>query len=519
MRKGFELAIAMLLVASTAVAVQLLVESGDDMLIQGSNYVARVNLKSGTFAFNNLLTIPMYPIAKSRESAAKPLAPSTGKLTVGVKVPSFAVEYPENFAGSVYVSSKVTFSEDYVQHEITVENTHESEEQAADVEILPTDNGTFYIFAPYKRIPDAKYITISPVGELEKGQVMVVSFDNEKPSVEQAQEINQKINFDKVLSWTLKLSAKQKQTLSLKYLAGYVTDEKLLEANPFKPPASKQYLLNTETDPALLVTNIESVSEIVPATPATATGVDILEAYKKVLDESPDTTTSESTLSSIAFDLKAVADKVKTKTPLDSFEKALAFREMTKLKGLPAELHIGEKGGNYYAWAVAYVGATSFTYDPAKKKGTYRELYVEPQPGQCKGDDPYSCPWSGGIRTDLLCIGEFCTSAFIIIGVFVLMFIAVVAVVNYKTDLVYRMLGVKKGAGVLRQDRLEGAYNIIDEKYVPKTPLEQSVWNAMRRRGGVFKVDDYVSETGFSDVLVKSAVETLSEIGIIRKRF
>lgn len=507
---------SVLLFIAMASALTMVVETTDGTVaLSSSSMLVKINSDQNWMEINGVLKVPMFPTVISKGSIVKPSIPQESKLTPNQKITSYTLSYPENFAGDVFASVNIEVREDYISQIINLENTGDAELNI-DLEILPLNTGTYYVFAPYKRDNTANYLLISPAYANEKAEGVIIAFDTIRPTFDQPQEINSKNSFVRTLAWNIPLAAGEKKSISLKYEPGYVNDEALLVNNKYNVPYSKQYILNTQSNPLFVVTGAGASTKIKPAVSETATGVDVLELFKQTMDAIPNTATSESTLATLAVDLQ---EAVKNReNGLDSVQKALLFQEMCRRQGIPAELYVGWKGTNYYAWAVAFIGTKGYTYDPAGKASQYTMVYKEPEPTNCRGD-LYTCPWAKGIRTDLFCIGPICVPGNLLLAFFVLGLIIVFAIFQYKTDIIYKIVGIKTGGSSLFQDQIDGTYEIINENYLPQNPLEQAVWDSLRRRAGSFKSADYVIDTGFSDVLVKSTIEKLEEIGVIKRKY
>lgn len=511
MRRIFSL----LLIVALCSAMNMVVQTQDGtMVLSSPSMVTKVNTEQNILGISGILTVPMFPTIKSKGTQIAVSIPQVTEFSAGGSLPDFTVSYPENFAEDVFASVEIDIQDEYIGQLITVENSGESDLNV-EIEVLPLESGKFYVFAPYKRDPNSNYLWISPELADERAEGIVVAFDTERPTFDQPQEINPKTNFVRVLAWNVPLAAGESRTIGIKYRPGYINEESLLEGNPYSASFSKQYILHTDSDALFTIEGEGSSAEIKPEIDETATGTDVLQAFKKTLDSVADTPTSESTLSTLNVDLNEAINKIET--GLSSIEKSLLFREMSRMQGIPSEMLVGYKDGNYYAWTVSYLGTSKFTYDPVGKSGEYSLVYIEPETANCR-DDLYACPWAGGIRTDLFCVGPICLSAYLLIGLFVLVLIVVFAVFQYKPDLIYRITGVKPGGQELIEDGLDGAYDIVNEKFIAKDPIEERVWDALRRRGGMFKSKDYASETGFSEVLLKSTIEELIEREIIKRR-
>ncbi len=505
---------SLLMMIAVASALTMVVETSDGTdVLTSSSMAVKINPTQNYMDINGILKIPMFPTVTSKGEVVQESIPQTPELIANAKTTSYSVTYPENFAGDVFASVDIEIREDYVSHVITLENSGELEINV-DIELLPTNTGTYYIFAPYKREPNSNYLWISPALANERAEGLVVSFDTLRPTFDQPQEINVKSKFVRTLAWNVPLAPGERKSIGMKYRPGYINDETLMEGNKYTSSFSNQYILHTQSDALFEITGVGASDTIKPVVSSTLTGTDVLDLFKNTLDTIPNTATSESTLATLEVDLnKAVTER---DNGLNSIEKALLFREMCRKHGLPAQIQVGIKGNNYYAWAIAYVGSSGITFDPAKKASSYTRVYLEPDIANCR-DDIYKCPWSGGIRTDLFCVGPLCVSANILIALFALTLIIVFVVFQYKTELVYKIAGIKTNEDSMVIDELEGAYTIVNENYLPKDPLEQAVWDAIRRRAGSFKTEDYVVETGFSEVLVKGAIEKFREKGLIKK--
>ncbi|MCD6523227.1 MAG: hypothetical protein J7K68_05805, partial [Candidatus Diapherotrites archaeon] len=439
--------------------------------------------------------------------------PTEPDVHVGDTLSVYTVDFSEGFGNNVYVSSTLALERDYIQQIITIENTDEREEKPVEIELLPRGNGVYYLFNPMAKTTRARYYAISPSGYKERGYNLIVTFDTFVPSYPQIREINLKSNFIRVFSWNVKLAPKKKEVIVLKYNVGYITDETLLENATYSIPLSKQYLLNAEIRPLVNVVNADALSKIAPNVAGIVSSQDAINGIITVLDGIPDIEIAGSELKT-EIDGKAVIGR--RDIGLTSIEKAVIYRELCRGFGVPTELRIGEHNGKYYAWAVSYVGVNVITYDPAGKKSKFRQLYSEPVPLICKSKSLYECPWSGGIRPDVLCIGTFCMSAYILIGAVVLIVILLFVIFQYKTEYLYPLLGVKRGKPIVKEEKLKGTYKIL-KKFSPNTPLEESVWNELKRRHGIFSPDEFERVTGFSKILVNSVIEDLIQKGVIKK--
>ncbi len=505
---------SLLLIVALCSAMSMVVKTEDGTAVLSSpSLTVKLNSRQNLMDIGGTLSVPMFPIVKSKGVTIKASTPKETPFRAGEEVSSYGLSYPENFGGDVFASVDIEATDSYVSQVIHLDNNGEKA-LTVEVSINPTNGGPYYIFAPYKRNPSSSYLWFSPPLAKERADGVVATFDRVRPTFDQPKEINLKDSLAQVLSWNLQLAAGEKKDISIKYASGYVNNETLLEGDPYSPSYSKQYLLNTDSEPLFKIEGAGASSSIKPSLDKTATGTDALDAFKQVLDSIASTPTSESTLATLNVNLNDAVKK--SGLGLDSIEKALLFREMSRSQGIPCGIVVGYKGGNYYAWAVAYLGLSKFTYDPAGKMRDYKVVYTEPEPPNCRGD-MYSCPWSAGLRTGMVCLGPICFSAYILIAALAIVAIAVFAVFQYKTDVVYKMMGLQKGKKAIIKDKINGSYAIVNEKFIPNGPLESLVWNALRRRGGAFDSAGYATETGFSEVLVKSAIEKLVERGIIRR--
>ncbi|MCK4327953.1 MAG: hypothetical protein KAW41_05835 [Candidatus Diapherotrites archaeon] len=507
---------SLLMILAMASALTVVVETASgDVVLSSPNIAAKVNIANNRLDIAGVLTVPMFPTIKSKGQPVPVSIPQVTGTAVGGKTNTYIVNYPENFAEDIFGSASVEVNDDYVEQVISLENSGDKQ-LTVEVEVLPTIKGSYYVYAPYKRSPNADYLWVSPQLAEERAEGVVITFATGRPTFDQPQEINLKQNFVRMLAWTVTLEEGEKKSIVIKYSPGYVNDEDLLKDSPYSPPYSNQYILHTQSDALFEISGESATDALRPAIGETATGMDALQLFKQTMDSIADTPTSESTLATLEVDLEDVVGRLGT--GLNSVEKALMFREMARRQGLPAEARVGYKEGNYYAWVVAYAGTTAFTYDPAGKSSEYTQVYREPEPANCRGE-MHECPWSAGIQEGLFCIGPFCLPGIMLIAMFALVFVAVFALFQYKTDFIYQVMGMKKGVSMLKKDTLDGTYTIISDNYLPKDPLEKAVWDALRRRSGGFKAEDYVTETGFSEVLVKAAIEKFAEKGLIRKSY
>ncbi|MFC2174459.1 hypothetical protein ACFLQ2_01155 [archaeon] len=507
---------SLLMLVAMASALTVVAETGTgEISLSSVTMAVKVNPQQNYLDIGGVLSVPMFPTIRSKGEQVEASTPQSAPAAVGTKLNSYTISYSENFAGDVFGSVSIEVTDDFVEQIITIENSGD-DTLNVEVDVLPTSTGTYYIFAPYKRNPNANYLWVSPQNAEERGEGVVIAFDRDRPTFDQPQEINMKSNFVRTLAWTVPIESGAQAAIIIKYRPGYVNDEDLLTDSNYNPPYSKQYLLHTQSDSLFDISGEGATDTLKPQIGETATGMDALALFKQTMDSIPDTPTSESTLSTLAVDMQQIVSTAND--GLDSVQKALVFREMARRQGLPAEIRLGFKDDNYYAWAVGYAGTTAFTYDPAGKFGDYSQLYREPEPANCRGE-LYECPWAGGIQEGLFCIGPLCFPAIALIALAAILFVAVFAVFQYKTDLIYQLIGLQKGKQMLEKDTLNGTYTIVSENYLPKDPLEKGVWDALRRRSGSFKAEDYVSETGFSEVLVKAAIEEFVEKDLIRKNY
>ena len=497
-------------------AMNMVVKTQDGTMVFSSQSLAvKLNAKQNIMTVGGTLTVPMFPAVKSKGKMIEVSQPKEKDAFVaGTEANSYTVSYPENFAEGVFASADIEVTDDYVSQVIHVENSGDKK-ATVEISVMPTNGGDYYIFAPYKRNPNSNYLWFSPALAKEKADGVVVTFDNGRPTIDLPMEINRKNGLSNILTWTISLGGHEKRDIGMKYLSGYVNDKGLLEGDPYSPSYSKQYLLNTDSEAMFVITGADAADTISPTVDETATGTDVLDMFKRTLDSMKDTPTSESTLATLDVDLNGAIQK--GGLGLNSIEKALLFREMSRKQGIPSEIVVGYKEGNYYAWAVSYLGGGKFKYDPAGKSKEYKTIYTEPAPENCRGD-MYSCPWSVGIRTNIICLGSVCMSAYILIGLLVAMALVVFGLFQYKTDMVYRLIGLQRKKKAIVKDNLDGNYSILNEKFIPANPLEAVVWVSLRRRGGAFNANDYAVESGFSEVLLKSTIEKLVEDGIIRRQ-
>ncbi|MBN3037204.1 MAG: hypothetical protein JW834_02040 [Candidatus Diapherotrites archaeon] len=507
--------LCVLVMLSVASAITFVAKTGDnEQIFVTESYAATIKAEAGTVTIDNIAELMLFPNTLANEKTVTPSKPSINEPNIGENFKEFTISYPESFGGQLYVTAKTTLTEQYVEQEVTLENSDDRETVTATLDFTPVSRGTFYVFAPYHKNPNAKYITLSPAENEMRGNNLVIAFDKYLPSYAQPMEVNIKPNLVRVVTFTLKLGPKQKETLKLRYLPGYVADEEKLKESPYSPLVSKQYILHPDEDPLFRISNEDALTTEMPSG-VSGTGKELLDAIMSKVNGYADTPTSEDTLSSLDIDFSQVMDR--KDSGMTSLEKSLVFREMSRASGIPAEVFIGEKNGKYYAWSVAYAGATSVLFDSVNNKRNYNQIYAEPEPQLCRSTDMHSCPWSGGVQENVVCIFNFCLSAYIILALIILAFVSGFVAIQLKPDLLYAVIGEKKTVGLSKEDRIEGSYTILKENLESTNPLIKSVWDELRRRNGVFNTQDFAAATGFSDILVRSAIEELAEKGFAKK--
>lgn len=498
-----------LLLCSSAFAIRLVgTTPNGTMILSTESYVAKINPEQNIFTINNVLPLFIFPKNKVLGVKAEPMEPMFGNIQPGEEVNEYIVTYPQSVAKDVYISSSLRLEDKYVYHEITIENTQGSELEIY-LRLSQQDNRTYYVFAPFMNNPLMNYLWVSPSYNQEKGQGLAIYFDTDTPTYFQVGEITQSNESKKFLQWRIKVGAGEIKKVIVKYIPGYVSDLTLLKSHPFGPPATKQHLLDIETDPIFILRNKEALNSMIQR----ATGKsakEVIENTKAILNEILNTPTADTgTLTDDANFQDLVS-----KQQLDSLEKSLMFREIVRSKGIPAALKIGFDGARYYAWVEIYPTVEPLVYDPAGKRKQYKVIYSEPTPFYC-APPVTNCNWINNIRTDVVCIMNFCSSVYILSFLVLLAIAATFLILQYKAELIYKLSNMRRVGG--DKSDVDGNYTIVDEDYVPADPLEESVLKEMRNSLGVIKLKDYEKKTGFSELLIAAAVKRLEEKGVIKR--
>ncbi|MCD4740508.1 hypothetical protein K8R43_04950 [archaeon] len=501
--------IALLLITTCTSAVTFVANTNNDtMILSSKTYTAKLNIQENLLGINNILEIYQYPKVEILGITVEPVEPSIGGITIGESVNEYLVDYPQAVKKDVYVSSRITFFEDYIHQEIKIENTHSSEMEI-NIKLIPKTNKSSYIYTPYNTNPSANYLWISPPFHQERGLGLAVYFDTLMTSYVQPGETMLAKNTELIGDWSITINSGEIKTISLRYITGYASDRKLIEQHAFSPPATKQHLLDVETDSLFEIKNTESLKQIRSEISA-GSAAELVTKVKERLDLIPDTPTSETTNQKTIYDMKELLEK----SQLNSLEKALLFREIIRKKGVPAEIIIGLKENTYYAWVYAYPTVEPVFFDPAGKLEAYEKIYEEPTPKYCS-NTINSCNWASDIGTDRMCILNFCASTYLFITFILIALITVFLFLQYKADFLYKIAGRAKMKKT--DDEKIHSYHIIKRDYVPINPLEETVLKKLKERMGIVELARYEKETGFSRLLIETTIEELENREIIKK--
>ncbi|MCD6522762.1 MAG: hypothetical protein J7K68_03355, partial [Candidatus Diapherotrites archaeon] len=74
-------------------------------ILAEENYVVRVNTKNNVFSINNLIDIPIFPVAKVGGKSIEVPEPTEPDVHVGDTLSVYTVDFSEGFGNNVYVSS------------------------------------------------------------------------------------------------------------------------------------------------------------------------------------------------------------------------------------------------------------------------------------------------------------------------------------------------------------------------------------------------------------------------------
>lgn len=500
--------ILLVLIIETASAVTFLANTSDgEMLFSNEDYTFRLDVEERRMTIGNMFTVYTVPVAEVLGEDIEPLEPTIGAIEPGQEVDEYHIGYPAGFKRDVYISSRITLKDRYIQHEITVENTHGSELEVK-LRLSPSTNESYYVYAPFVANPSNNYMWISPTFNQEKGMGVAIYFDSNPSEYVQVAEISLEKNPVRFLQWNLLVPSGQTEKISMKYIVGYVSDEILMQQHAFNPPSNKQHVLDTATDPLFELENPESLKEWRSEISASS-AVEVVEKTKAKLDTVVDSPAMDTFLTTTRFNFQELVGK----SQMNSLEKALVFREIVRKKGIPAELHLGSKAGPYYAWVEAYPTIEPVTYDPAGKMNEYEQVYSDPSPPYCNGEIT-SCKWNVGLRQDEFCIFNFCASIYLFTVIVLIGVIGLFLFLQYKAELFYKYTdkGKKKEGNEIGR-----SYEIINDGFEPTNPLEGAVFGQLKKRMGQVELERYEKETGFSAMLIKTGIEELEEKGVIRK--
>ncbi len=492
----------------TSLSLALVFTGEDDegyLVLSGEKLVARINPQSNSFYIDNILDLKLFPSISVSGNEMPTPEPRFSNPAIGAKMDTFSVEYPDGFLDDVYADVKIEVTDQKVIQTIKLENTKDTD---VLVQISLTDSSDiFEVYAPFTKDASRNYLYMSPVERGMFGRVLAIYFDPYPPSYPVPVE-KISVKASNLLVWAIKIPKKSQYTLRLEYLSAYLADSNAIADFPVKSTVDKEPFLIVETDPMLTLYHKEDFDKLVPELDLTKGGMDILK----------DITEYVNSLGSgdPEFGLTSYVDwsVVASKTEYNSLEKSLIFREICRKVGIPARLVLGKKrGGNYYAWVVAYVGGLEQVYDPFNQRMDYPVVYEEPEPYLCK-DNIALCRLESVVKVGILCIGPFCVNL-ILVGVLILvLIIALFGVVFYKSDVLAKLFMERP----LTRLKIEGSYDIAKPEFRTKDPLLQEVFEYVKSKAGLVDVDDIAYVLGYSRIIIISAIEKLIEEGVLVRR-
>jgi len=492
------------------VSAMTVISSSEPLAISTETYVASIDQIDSTVTINNVITFKTFPSIKVKNIGMAPGVLDMSSAQAGQIKKSFNIAHEETYTQELYASTEINLKEDVIEYIIHLENSAEREEIPVEVDVL-SQTDPLYFYAAYVEKQGADYILVSPQANDIKGNALALFFSDNMPSFPQTAPFGMKTIFEKFISWNINLGPKEKRDIVIKIVPGYVTDQAMLKTSKYSPSVSKQYLLQADTDPLFKISNLGSVLAQAPT--ATESGKELIKNIQAEL-EGYASKEDPTGMFEVEYDMTEVMDK--RGAGLDSTELSLIFREMCRLRGIPADIHLGFKDDAYYAWSMAYLGGAKYTYDPSGQKGQFKEVYTEPMSLQCSAAALSSCPWSRTLRLDIICIGNFCISVVYIIIAILLLGAGVFITLQLKPGAFYSLVGKEKEKAVIVKG-IDGKYNLEKTEFTPANPLEEYVWEEMKRRDGNVNVSTFARETKFSEVLIASVIEKFQEKGLIKK--
>ncbi len=509
MRRNYRITYLLIgIIFLTSITLTLTFTGEDDegyLVLSGERLAVRLNPQSNSFYIDNILDLKLFPsISVSGNDMPVP-EPRFSNPAIGAKMDTFSVEYPDGFIDDVYADVKVEVTNQKVIQTITLENTKDSE---VLIQLSLTDsNDLFEVYAPFTKEQSRNYFYMSPRDYGMFGRMLVIYFDPYPPSYPIPIE-RISVQSSTLLVWAIKIPSKSKYTLKLEYLSSYLADSNAIANFPVKSTVDKEPFLIVETDPLLTFYHKEDFEKLVPELDLSKSGMDILKDITEYVNslEGGDP----------EFGLTSYVDwsVISTKTEYNSLEKAVIFREICRKVGIPARLVLGKKrGGNYYAWVIAYVGGLEQIYDPFNQRTEYPMVYEEPEPYLCK-DDVALCRLESVVRVGVLCIGPFCVNLILVGGIILLLILALFGIVFYKSDVLAKLLSEKP----LTKLKIEGSYDIAKPEFRTKDPMLQEVFEYVKSKAGLVDIDDMAHTLGYSRILITSAIEKLIEEGVLVRR-
>ncbi len=492
-----------MLITATASAVTITQKKSNNTIISAKKYVARVNQEEKVFKVNNIGKYALYPQITIRGTSLSPTEAKIEERT-GETAKEFSVSYPESVENEVYVSNGIKYKEDCIEQKIVLENTG-SEDVGATIDLSKAEK-TYRVYFPFQQNEKARYVAISPQEEELTGPVTVIEFTGPLPTYPPASVQERKPRLQNVLKWNLDLDAGEIIEIKASYSGAVITEP---EKREFSFPSEKNYLLGVTYDSLLNVSNQEITEEELPPTPPEVSGREMLDKINKTLTEefqSSNQTSFETIPGSIEL----------SKENLSSLEKAIIFREMSKKKKIPSELVIESENGRYYAKARSFVGNIKYEYLPAGKNPGAKEVYTEPQLTECRSSNLMSCLGRETGGQFQLCAGKLCVHVAIIIFLLLMLFGALLAGINYKTEFFYSLVKKTKAGEEKIEEELDGGYKITDEEFQASNPLQKFVIEQINSKG-VYNAEKYAENSPYPEVLLDSTVEGLLEKNVIKK--
>lgn len=495
-----------LLLITNASAISLLSNTTEgEMLLINERYVARFSPQEKKLNMGNLLTVYTFPRISVEGNKMTPPEAIFDELE---QEEEWKIE-SDGVKEEVYVKSILTLKEKTIQHRIELENTRASQTEI-NIQLAPNVNRSYYIYDSGIN-GDGTYLWLSPMLGEERCAGVAVYFEETPKEYNQIGEISLEKSPSPALEWTINMQGGERKTIQVSYIMGYISNLQLLGTYDSTPPINKQYLLDIEKDPLFDLKNKPSINQISRRLRAT-TPAEIFEEAKEELNMIPNTQETGTRLLTVTYNFQEIVSKSK----LNSIEKALLMREIMREKGIPAELRISRKNELYYGKVFAYPTVKPLAYYPQEEIAQYEEVYMEPLLPQCKGQ-VQACSWGGELKTDLVCMLNFCVSVYVISILIIIATLTLFFFLQYKAELFYKATErIKRDRAA--QKTTDGYYEITDKEYEPDNPLEKAVFTELSRSMGELKIEKYEKKLGYSKLLITTTIEEFEDKGVIKKR-